>query len=109
MARERKFDDAKIELGKKLHRLSSHPDFAPFLAEIESRIETYRNRYENGRNSGIPDNLILCALDRCIELQEIKAWMAEVIDDGAAENLRKARQSEQDPQKNTDPIGAIGG
>ncbi len=87
-------DKKAIELGKKLHRLIENEDFAPFLAELESRIEGERAALElSGSVINVPPHISANCAQRLHVLVSLRDWLDDEIERGGAERMKELNEN----------------
>ena len=86
-----RFDEAQIDRGRKLHRLLGNEDFGPLLAEINDRIETFKNQCLAFRpGTAVHDLGTMEYRPRYQELQSLKEWIGDEIERGSEELMKKS-------------------
>jgi hypothetical protein len=89
-----KFDEPAIALGIKLNRLIAHPDFGPFLEELEGQIEKKRDFILEYRAQADSTQVILPTFQAEYRaLKDLREWIDDGIERGAAE-LRRKQEAE---------------
>lgn len=88
-------DKKAIELGQRLHRLMENEDFAPFLAELDSRIEGERAALElSGSVINVPPHISANCAQRLNALMSLRDWLDDEIERGGKERMKEIAVSE---------------
>lgn len=88
-------DKKAIELGKKLHRLMENEDFAPFLAEIDSRIANRKAQLAAcSTDPFCLPHYIAHQAQRVDELVSLRDWLDDEIERGGRERMKEIAVSE---------------
>lgn len=83
-------DKAAIELGLRLHRLMENEDFAPFYAELVSRIANRNLQLEASATAVVCDPHVLSHIaQRKDELVSLREWIEDGIERGGREKMKQ--------------------
>ena len=86
-------DKAAIELGQRLNRLMSNEDFAPLLAEWDSRISNLQAHGEASSSVyDSPPHIASNIAQRLSELASLREWIDDEIERGGREILKQQTQ-----------------
>ncbi len=83
-------DKVAIELGLKLYRLMGSDDFAPFLAELDSRIANCELQLKvSGSTINTPTHYSAYIAQRLDALTSLREWLDDEIERGGSEKMKQ--------------------